>query len=128
MIFAQVGVKKPPQHPKCPLSAPPGGADDIVNYEVFGASFYLVYLRVLLVILEPFRAISGPCWGLLKVIQGPFLVTLGLLWGNVGQNWGCLGQALGVLVHLDAIPSDLGAIWGHLAAILGLLKTFLGPY
>ena len=28
-----------------PLSAPPGGADDIVNYEVFGTSSYLGHLR-----------------------------------------------------------------------------------
>ena len=35
------------------FSAPPGGADDIVNYEVFGTSSYLGHLRVLLAILGP---------------------------------------------------------------------------
>ena len=35
------------------FSAPPGGADDIVNYEVFGTSSYLGHLRVSLAILGP---------------------------------------------------------------------------
>ena len=42
-----------PPTSKMSLSAPPGGADDIVNYEVFGTSSYLGHLRVSLAILGP---------------------------------------------------------------------------